>query len=175
MTTRLCFLPCRGFTDPPQPYFFPSPVGCRKHYFVISQCGLLSYHQLRQQYHRCCSTTSNCWILLCRPRVCRIFERLLTIFSVSIQLIGFIPVGLATLVKHVSMPRWSVTTILTSYIFFTLVYGFFFVKFQKKALQKLESPKEGPNEENCFERAFNRIFTKIMGNTESNTPRSSIN
>eukprot|EP01127_Copromyxa_protea_P004654 TRINITY_DN14487_c0_g1_i1.p1 TRINITY_DN14487_c0_g1~~TRINITY_DN14487_c0_g1_i1.p1 ORF type:complete len:653 (+),score=105.65 TRINITY_DN14487_c0_g1_i1:141-1961(+) len=84
--------------------------------------------------------------------------------GVSIQLIGFIPVGLAELVKRVSLPGWSVTTILTSYIFFTLVYGFLYVKFQKHALIKLESPKkeEDSDSPNCLQRLFNTVFSKFF-------------
>jgi hypothetical protein len=92
---------------------------------------------------------------------------------VSIQLIGFIPVGLAELVKKVSLKPWVVTTILTTYIFFTLVYGFFYVKFQKAGLLKLESPKAGDAEpDNCFQRAFKRIFSKLMGDEEQDGSHS---
>jgi len=81
--------------------------------------------------------------------------------GVSIQLIGFIPVGLAQLIKVAKIPQWVVTTILTSYIFFCLVYSFFYVKFQKQALIKLDDPKN-QEDTGCFQKTLDNVLDKMM-------------
>lgn len=73
--------------------------------------------------------------------------------SASIQLFALIPVAFSVLIDKAHLPDWLVTTILTSYIFGTLVHGYFHVKFQKKALLKLDTI-DAP-EDNWIQKAFN--------------------